>query len=92
MTKGTTIAALALIGAMTGAIAIATSAQAFDAAKQEKCFGISLKGHNDCAAAGVHDCSGMSKVDFEAGSWKAVPIGTCSKMNVKGHKGVLTPA
>ena len=92
MTKTHTAAALALVGAMTGAIGIATSAQAFDAATQEKCFGIALKGQNDCAAAGVHDCSGMSKVNFERGSWKAVKIGTCARMNVKGHKGSLTPA
>ncbi len=90
MTK--TTAALALAVAMTGAIGIATSAQAFDAATQEKCFGIALKGQNDCAAAGVHDCAGMSKSNFERGSWKAVKTGTCASMNVKGHKGSLTPA
>jgi uncharacterized membrane protein len=87
--------ALALASAMSGALAMASSVKAgpiaFDDATQEKCYGIALKGHNDCAAAGVHECAGLSKVSYEKGSWKAVPKGTCASMHVHGHMGHLAP-
>ena len=84
-------AALAVVSAMSAALGVVTSASAFDEKTQEKCFGIALKGQNDCAAAGLHDCAGKAAMDFEGGSWKAVAKGTCVGMTVQGHKGSLTP-
>jgi len=67
--------ALALGAALSLA---AVSAQAKDA-NSEKCFGVALKGQNDCAAGAGTTCAGTSKTDFQANAWKLVPAGTCVK-------------
>ncbi len=56
-TKRNTLFAIA--GAMTAAIA-GMQATAVQAAEMEKCFGISLKGQNDCAAGEGTSCAGTS--------------------------------
>jgi len=41
-------------------------------AEMEKCFGVALKGKNDCAAGPVTTCAGTSKIDYQGntpGSW-----------------------
>ena len=59
--------------------------------KFEKCYGVALKGHNDCFAGAGTTCAGTSKVDYQGNSWKLVPKGTCTAMQTpKGH-GSLTP-
>jgi len=83
---------LTLAGALAAAIAAAPFvAHAAAPEGKEACYGISLKGHNDCAA-GAHDCAGKTTADFRPADFKFVPAGTCEKMNVDGHKGSLTPA
>lgn len=79
--------------ALAGSLATALASVAFPAAAAdpEKCFGVALKGQNDCAA-GKHDCAGKSTVSYDKQSFKLVPAGTCLDMNVDGHKGSLTPA
>ena len=58
----------------------------------EKCYGVSLKGMNDCAAGPGTSCQGTSTVDFQGNAWKFVPAGTCTKIQVPGgKKGSLTP-
>lgn len=69
---------LALAASLTTALAVPMSAHAQDAPK-EKCFGVSLKGQNDCAAGPGTTCAGTSKVDFQGNAWKLVPQGTCEK-------------
>ncbi|MBB5201099.1 BufA1 family periplasmic bufferin-type metallophore [Glaciimonas immobilis] len=80
MTQRTTAATLALA---LGAALIVTSAPASAAgdkmAGQEKCFGVSLKGKNDCKAGAGTTCAGTSKVDYQGNSFKLVPAGTCEK-------------
>lgn len=71
------ISAAAVAAAMAGAIADAAAA---DKKKPEKCFGISLKGQNDCAAGAGTSCAGTSTVDYQGNAWKYVPAGTCEKM------------
>lgn len=44
---------------------------------QEKCFGISLAGYNDCAAGPGTSCAGTAKRDYQGNAWKLVPKGTC---------------
>lgn len=79
-----TVPALALVAALGSALAMAsTPVQAADGAKQEKCFGVSLAGKNDCAAGPGTTCAGSSKTDYQANSWKHVPAGTCTKLPSK---------
>ncbi len=56
----------------------------------EKCFGVALKGENNCAAGAGTTCAGTSKMDYQGNAWRLVPVGTCTKMMTpKGH-GSLT--
>ena len=82
---------LTLAGAVAAALAAASfTAQAAPPAGKESCYGVSMKGHNDCAA-GAHSCAGQSSADYSSQDFKYVKTGTCSKMNVHGHKGSMTP-
>ncbi len=78
MTQATTkFSALALTMALGAAFtAMPAAAQT---ASQEKCFGVALKGKNDCAAGAGTTCAGTSKVDYQANAWSYVPKGTCAK-------------
>lgn len=79
MTNPTTAAALAL--AMSAALALASApVSAADMAGKEKCYGVALKGKNDCKAGPGTTCAGTSKVDYQGNAWKLVPEGTCEKM------------
>ncbi|MBN9025599.1 MULTISPECIES: BufA1 family periplasmic bufferin-type metallophore [Kaistia] len=86
--------ALALAGSLVSAFATAAYAAPLPAEKMvgmEKCYGIALKGQNDCAAGAGTTCAGTSTKDYQANAWKAVPAGTCASMEVNGHKGMLKP-
>ena len=61
------------------------------AADQEKCYGVALKGQNDCAA-GAHSCAGHSTADYDPASFKLVPAGTCTTMKTPNGMGKLTPS
>lgn len=62
------------------------------AAHKEKCFGVALKGQNDCAAGPGTTCQGTSTMDFQGNSWKFVQGGTCTNITVPGGgHGSLTP-
>ena len=60
------------------------------AQETEKCYGVALKGQNDCKA-GMHDCKGHSTVDYDGESFKLVPKGTCTSMTTPKGKGTLEP-
>jgi uncharacterized membrane protein len=82
-------ALLLIAGAMTAAISMAPAAQA---AGKEKCYGVALKGQNDCAAGAGTSCAGTSTKNYDSKHWKYVPAGTCEKMMTpKGH-GMLKSA
>jgi uncharacterized membrane protein len=51
-------------------------------AANEKCYGISLAGQNDCAAGPGTTCAGTSTVDYQGNAWTLVPEGTCEKYGV----------
>jgi len=74
------MSAAIMSAAMSSAIATAEAAPQQFAAKQEKCFGVALKGKNDCAAGPGTSCAGTSTVDYQGNAWKLVPGGTCAKM------------
>ena len=86
MMKRTTL--LTLAGAMATALAAIPAVQA---AEMEKCYGVSLKGQNDCAAGEGTSCAGTSNVDYQGNSWKLVPKGTCVTTETPLGKGSLEP-
>ena len=49
------------------------------AQSKEKCFGVSLKGKNDCAAGPGTSCAGSSTKDYQGNAWTYVPAGSCEK-------------
>jgi uncharacterized membrane protein len=86
--------AFALAGSLATAFASVAFAAPLPAEKMvgnEKCYGIALKGQNDCAAGAGTTCAGTSTMDYQGNAWKAVPAGTCVSMEVEGHKGSLEP-
>ena len=48
-------------------------------AAREKCYGISLAQHNDCAAGPGSDCAGTADKDYMPDRWKYVPAGNCAE-------------
>ena len=65
---------------------------AAEKAEKEKCYGVAMKGHNDCAAGAGTTCAGTSKVDYQGNVWKMVPKGTCTTMKLPdGRHGSLEP-
>lgn len=73
----TSAAALAL--AIGAALTLAQAPVHAQSADMEKCFGVSLKGKNDCAAGPGTTCAATSKVDYQGNAWTLVPKGTCEK-------------
>ena len=55
----------------------AVPAFAADTAGMEKCYGVALKGKNDCKAGAGTTCAGTAKMDYQGDAWKMVPAGTC---------------
>ena len=56
------------------------------AAGKEKCYGVALKGLNDCAAGPGTTCQGTSTVDFQGNAWIFVRGGTCADIEVPGGR------
>ena len=82
---------MALLGSLAGLLAVASTtaavaADAAPAADKEKCYGVALKGKNDCAAGPGTTCAGTSKVDYQGNSWALVPKGTCTTMKLPGNR------
>lgn len=69
---------------LASAVATAVAGLATTAAAQEneKCFGVSLAGENDCAAGPGTSCAGTSTVDFQGNAWTLVPAGTCETVEL----------
>ena len=86
-----TLAGAGLAAAFGLALSLA-AAPAQAAADQEKCFGVALKGKNDCAAGPGTTCAGTSKTDYQGNAWKNVPKGTCVSMKTPKGMGSLTAA
>lgn len=79
-TSRLSLSALTLAAALTGGASVALAQGAGDAAKSEKCYGVALKGQNDCAAGPGTTCAGTSTVNYQGNAWKMVPTGSCVKM------------
>ena len=84
---------------IAGAVATIVSAGAITtltadgaaAAEQEKCYGVALKGENDCAAGPGTTCAGTASEDYQANAWKLVPKGTCTSIKTPNGMGSLEP-
>lgn len=71
------LSAAALAMALGAAfITLPVAAQMTD---KEKCFGVAVKGKNDCKAGAGTTCAGTSKIDYQGNAWSLVPKGTCEK-------------
>jgi len=73
-----TLSATALVLALGSALSMAAVSTVHAADDMEKCFGVAMKGQNDCAAGAGTTCAGTSKTDFQPNAWKLVPKGTCA--------------
>lgn len=86
----TMIKTAAIAGALTAALAAQTTTAT--AAGQEKCYGVSLAGENDCKAGAGTTCAGSSTVDYQGNAWTLVDAGTCTEMDLPGDRtGSLEP-
>ena len=101
MSTRSTVSAAILAGAVATALAsMAAAAPLTDAeakaatdAGKEKCYGVALKGQNDCAAGAGTTCQGTSTVDYQGNAWKFVQGGTCESIEVPGGgHGMLEPS
>ena len=73
---------------------IATSAIAGPKPPQptmDKCFGIALKGDNDCAAGAGTTCAGTAAKDYQGNAWKYVPKGTCATIRLRTAPAGIEP-
>jgi uncharacterized membrane protein len=86
-TKTTLAVAGALAAALSAHVAGPAAAQ-----EQEKCYGVSLAGENDCAAGPGTTCAGTSTVDYQGNAWTLVPAGTCEDMELPGDRSGATAA
>lgn len=66
------------IGAALSLAGVTATADEAPGAKRDKCYGVALKGKNDCAA-GANSCAGTSTVDYQGDAWTYVPAGSCEK-------------
>ena len=87
---GSAVLASALATALTSLASAAplskAEGEAAVAAKKEKCYGVALKGQNDCAAGPGTTCQGSSTVDFQGNAWKFVRGGTCTSIMLPNGK------
>src|ERR1700722_8773587 len=100
MSSKNIVSSFVLAGALTTALATMAAAapltkaeaDAAVAAHKEKCFGVALKGQNDCAAGPGTTCQGTSTADFQGNAWKFVRGGTCASIQLpNGKTGSLKP-
>ena len=75
----TTLPAAALALALGAALSLSAGTASAEETGKEKCFGVALKGKNDCAAGPGTTCAGTAKADYQGNAWKLVPKGSCEK-------------
>lgn len=70
------------VAASVAAAVTSISATTASAMGQEKCYGVSLAGENDCAAGAGTTCAGTSTVDYQGNAWTLVDAGTCAEIEL----------
>ena len=95
MNSNKALAHATIAGALARALAL-IAAPAFAGPKppqptMDKCFGIALKGDNDCAAGAGTTCAGTANADYQGNAWKYVAKGTCDTIKTPKGTGSLEP-
>jgi uncharacterized membrane protein len=80
-----------LAAALTMIAASAVAAPKPPQPTMDKCFGVALKGDNDCAAGPGTTCAGTAAADYQGNAWKYVPRGTCEAIKTPKGTGSLEP-
>ena len=86
MNKAKAFSTILVAGAMATALGAITSSPASAADDMEKCYGVSLKGQNECKAGPGTTCAGTSTMDYQGNAWKLVPKGSCLSMDLPGDR------
>ena len=68
-----------------------TEAKLKNSSKYEKCFGVAVKGRNDCSGDAGTTCAGTSTTDYQGNAYKVVAKGTCTTIKTPNGVGSLTP-
>lgn len=89
-TKTTSAITVAIAAAVASTIATLAASSPAQAGAKEKCYGIALKGQNDCAAGAGTTCAATSRVDYQGNAWKLVDKGTCVSTQTPFGPGSLT--
>jgi uncharacterized membrane protein len=80
---------LAIAAALSSALAAAAVSSPAQAGAKEKCYGVALKGQNDCAAGAGTTCAATAKVDYQGDAWKLVDKGACEATQTPFGPGAL---
>lgn len=95
MRANSTNLALAAAALSAAALLAASPSQAAagGSGAKEKCYGVALKGQNDCKAGPGTSCAGTSKINYQGDAWKLVQAGTCLKQGgtLEAHAGNAKP-
>jgi uncharacterized membrane protein len=83
----TSLAIAAALGSALATVSVSSS----EAGAKEKCYGVALKGQNDCAAGAGTTCAATSKVDYQGNAWKLVDQGACVTTQTPFGAGSLMP-
>lgn len=73
------LSAAALALALGTALSVTAAPVAAADEAREKCYGVAMKGKNDCKAGAGTSCAGTSLRDYQGNAWRLVPAGTCEK-------------
>lgn len=90
MTTKTALTATVLATSLAAALSFTAGPAAAQGSDKERCYGVALKGQNDCAAGPGTTCAGTSKTDYQGNAWKYVAKGTCTTMTTPKGNGSLT--
>lgn len=81
---------LAVAAALSTALASVAVSSSAEAGAKEKCYGVALKGQNDCAAGAGTTCAATSTVDYQGNAWKLVDKDTCVTIKTPFGAGSLS--
>lgn len=68
----------------------AETMKALKSGNMEKCYGVALKGQNDCYAGAGTTCAGTSTSDYQGNAFKLEAKGTCTTIQTPKGPGSLT--
>jgi uncharacterized membrane protein len=94
MNSKSAFTATTIASSLAAALTMITTAAAAPKPPQptmDKCFGVALKGDNDCAAGAGTTCAGTAASDYQSNAWKYVTKGTCETIKTPKGAGSLEP-